>query len=281
MNKETALVTGASSGIGLHLAHEFARHGHPLVIVAPVQSELETAAEEFRSEHGVEVRVIAKDLEQENSAQEICDELQAAGVEVDILVNNAGHGFHGKWWELSLEKDLSMIRLNIEAVMRMTKLFLPPMLQRNRGRVLNTASVAGFMPGPMLATYYATKAFVLSWSEALATELDDTPITVTALCPGVTDTDFFEKGDAENIKARQSSNVMSPQDVAKDGYKALMDEELFVIPGAANKAMVATRRILPVTTQAKMNEKMNSNVPLEMATHERGEKEQEAATSQR
>jgi len=281
MNKETALVTGASSGIGLHLAHEFARHGHPLVIAAPVQSELETAAEEFRSKHGVEVRVIAKDLEQENSAQEIFDELQAAGVEVDILVNNAGHGFHGKWWELSLEKDLSMIRLNIEAVMRMTKLFLPPMLQRNRGRVLNTASVAGFMPGPMLATYYATKAFVLSWSEALATELDDTPITVTALCPGVTDTDFFEKGDAENIKARQSSNVMSPQDVAKEGYKALMDEELFVIPGAANKAMVATRRILPVTTQAKMNEKMNSNVPPEKATHERGEKEQEAATSQK
>jgi len=281
MNKETALVTGASSGIGLHLAHEFARHGHPLVIAAPVQSELETAAEEFRSEHGVEVRVVAKDLEQENSAQEIFDELQAAGVEVDILVNNAGHGFHGKWWELSLEKDLSMIRLNIEAVMRMTKLFLPPMLQRNRGRVLNTASVAGFMPGPMLATYYATKAFVLSWSEALATELDDTPITVTALCPGVTDTDFFEKGDAENIKARQSSNVMSPQDVAKEGYKALMDEELFVIPGAANKAMVATRRILPVTTQAKLNEKMNSNVPPEKATHERGEKEQEAATSQK
>ena len=281
MNKETALVTGASSGIGLHLAHEFARHGHPLVIVAPVQSELESAAEEFRREHGVEVRVIAKDLEQENSAQEIFDELQAAGVEVDILVNNAGHGFHGKWWELSLEKDLSMIRLNIEAVMRMTKLFLPPMLQRARGRILNTASVAGFMPGPMLATYYATKAFVLSWSEALATELDDTPITVTALCPGVTDTDFFEKGDAENIKARQSSNVMSPQDVAKEGYKALMDEELFVIPGAANKAMVATRRILPVTTQAKMNEKMNSNVPPEKATHERGEKEQEAATSQK
>ncbi|MBA2270384.1 MAG: SDR family oxidoreductase [Chthoniobacterales bacterium] len=272
MNKETALVTGASSGIGLHLAHEFARHGHPLVIAGPVQSELETAAEEFRSEHGVEVRVVAKDLEQENSAQEIFDELQAAGVEVDILVNNAGHGFHGKWWELSLEKDLSMIRLNIEAVMRMTKLFLPPMLQRHRGRVLNTASVAGFMPGPMLATYYATKAFVLSWSEALATELDDTPITVTALCPGVTDTDFFEKGDAENIKARQSSNVMSPQDVAKEGYKALMDEELFVIPGAANKAMVATRRILPVTTQAKLNEKMNSNVPPEKATHERGEK---------
>ncbi len=184
MNKETALVTGASSGIGLHLAHEFARRGHPLVIVAPVQSELEHIAVEFKRDHGVEVRVMAKDLEQENSAQEIFDELQSAGVQIDILCNNAGHGFHARWWELPIEKDLSMIRLNIEAVMRLTKLFLPPMVQRNRGRILNTASVAGFMPGPLQATYYATKAFVLSWSEALASELDDTDISVTALCPG-------------------------------------------------------------------------------------------------
>ncbi len=137
------------------------------------------------------------------------------------------------------------------------------------------------MPGPLQATYYATKAFVLSWSEALATELDDTPISVTALCPGVTDTDFFPKGGSENIKGRQSSNVMAPQDVAKEGYEALMDEELFVIPGAANKAMIATRRILPVTAQAKMNKKMNTDVPPEDATHERGEKELEAAGKER
>lgn len=180
MNKETTLVTGSSSGIGMHLAHEFARHGHPLVLVAPVQSELEEIAAEFRRDHGVDVRVIAKDLEQENSAQEIFDELQSAGVQIDILCNNAGHGFHGKWWELPLEKDLSMIRLNIEAVMRLTKLFLPPMLQGRRGRILNTASVAGFMPGPEMATYYATKAFVLSWSEALAI---DTIFDRSALYP--------------------------------------------------------------------------------------------------
>lgn len=272
-NNKTTLVTGASSGIGLHLAHEFARHGHPLVIVAPVQSELEEIATEFKRDHGVEVQVIAKDLEEEKSAQEIFDELEGAGVEVEILCNNAGHGFHGKWWELPIEKDLSMIRLNIEAVMRLTKLFLPPMLERGHGRILNTASVAGFMPGPELATYFATKAFVLSWSEALAIELEDTAISVTALCPGVTDTDFFPKGDAENIKGRQGSNVMSPQDVAKEGYEALMKEELFVIPGAANKAMIATRRILPVTTQAKINQKMNSDVPPADAKHGRGEKE--------
>ena len=277
MNNQTTLVTGASSGIGLHLAHEFARHGHPLVIVAPVQSELEKVASAFRGDHGVEVRVIAKDLEEKNSAQEIFDDLQAAGVEIDILVNNAGHGFHGKWWELPIEKDLSMLRLNVEAVLRLTKLFLPPMLQRNRGRILNTASIAGFEPGPLLATYFATKAFVLSWSEALAVELDDTPISVTALCPGVTDTDFFPKGDAENIRARQSSNVMSPQDVAKEGYEALMNGELFVVPGALNKAMIAARRILPVGMQARMSEKMNEEVPPEEQKHARGEKEAAAA----
>lgn len=277
MNNETTLITGSSSGIGLYLAHEFARHGHPLVLVAPVQSELEEIASELQREHKVDVRVIAKDLEQENSAQEIFDELQSEGVEVAILANNAGHSFHDKWWELPIEKDLSMIRLNIEAVLRLTKLFLPPMLSRGQGRILNTASVASFMPGPLQATYYATKAFVLSWSEALATELDDTEITVTALCPGVTDTDFFPKANADKIKGRQSSNVMSPQEVAKEGYEALMKKELFVIPGAANKAMIASRRLLPVSAQAKINKKMNTDVPPEKATHERGEKEREAA----
>lgn len=273
MKSETVLVTGASSGIGLHLAHEFAKHGYSLVITAPVESELQKAAAEFKSNHGVEARVIAKDLEQPNAAQEIFDELQSAGVEVDILVNNAGHGFYGSWWEQPLENDLSMVRLNVEAVLRLTKLFLPPMIARGRGRILNTASIIGFEPGPLQATYSATKAFVLSWSEALAIELEETPISVTALCPGVTDTDFFEKGGSANIKARQSENVMSPQEVAKIGFEALMNEELFVIPGAANKAMIAARRILPVTTQAKMNKKQHEEVPPEDRTHFRGEKE--------
>ena len=219
------------------------------------------------------MQVIAKDLEQPNAAQEIFDQLEDSGVEIDVLVNNAGHGFHGKWWELPIEKDLSMLRVNIEAVLRLTKLFLPSMLRRNRGRILNTASVAGFEPGPLLATYFASKAFVLSWSEALATELDDTPISVTALCPGVTDTDFFEKADAENIRGRQSSNVMSPQEVAKIGYEGMIKEELFVIPGGLNKAMIAARRILPVKTQARINEKQNEKVPPENRKHQRGEKE--------
>ncbi len=273
MKTETALITGASSGIGLHLAHEFAKHGHPVVLVAPVEAELLEVAAHMKTKHGVEARVIAKDLEQPGAAQEIFAELSGAGVEIDILVNNAGHGFYGSWWEQPIEKDISMLQLNIEAVLRLTKFFLPPMVQRGRGRILNTASVIGFEPGPLQATYSATKAFVLSWSEALAVELDETPISVTALCPGVTDTDFFEKGGSANINARQSQNVMSPQDVAKEGYEALMNEELFVVTGAANKAMVAARRILPVTTQAKLNKKQHQEAAPEDRTHYRGEKE--------
>lgn len=138
---------------------------------------------------GIDAVVIAKDLEQPNAAQETFDELQSAGVTIDILVNNAGHGQRGKFWDVPLEADLSMVRLNVEVVLRMTNLFLPPMIARGRGRVLNTASVAGFEPGPLMAVYHATKAFVLS----LRTELQDTGVTLTALCPGPTDTDFFPK----------------------------------------------------------------------------------------
>jgi short-subunit dehydrogenase len=273
MNNETVLVTGASSGIGLHLAHEFAKHGHPLVLVAPVESELREIAAHMKNTHGVEAHVIAKDLEQPSAAQEIFEELAGRGTHVDILVNNAGHGFHGKWWEQPIEQDLSMVRLNIEAVLRLTKFFLPPMLSRGRGRILNVASVAGFQPGPLLGTYAATKAFVLSWSEALAVELEETPISVTALCPGATDTDFFEKAGAENIKAVHSSNFMAPQDVAKTGYEALMKEELFVVPGGMNKVNIAARRILPVETQAHMTQKEHSEVPPEERTNRRGVKE--------
>jgi short-subunit dehydrogenase len=277
MNTETALITGASSGIGLHLSHQFAEHGHPVVIIAPDLFELETIANEIQQRYGVTARAIARDLERPEAAQEIFDELQNAGVEVDILANNAGHGFHGRWWEVSGEKDLSMIRLNIEAPLRLTRLFLAPMLSRQRGRILNTASIAAFQPGPLQATYYATKAFLLSWSEALAIELDDTPITVTALCPGVTDTDFFVKGGSEGIRGRQSSNVMAPQEVARIGYEALMNKELFVVAGGMNKAMVAARRVLSVELQAKINEKMNEDVAPEDRTHHRGEKEGQIA----
>ncbi|MDB6151629.1 MAG: hypothetical protein JWL90_82 [Chthoniobacteraceae bacterium] len=271
MNSETTLITGASSGIGLHLAHEFAKNGHPLVLVAPVESELRVVADEITSKFGVTVLVIAKDLELPNSAAEIFDRLQGENVAVEILVNNAGHGFRGKSWQIPIEDDLSVIRLNIEAVLRLTKLFIEPMLRRGRGRILNTASVAGFEPGPLLAVYHASKAFVLSWSEALAVELEGTGLTVTALCPGPTDTDFFPKAGMMETRAFQSASVSAPQDVAKAGYEGLMKKELFIVPGGMNKALVAARRILSEGAQARLNQKFYEEVPAGEATRERGE----------
>jgi uncharacterized protein len=276
VNSETALITGCSSGIGFHLAHEFARHGHPLVLVAPVEAELRAAAEEFQTNHGVASHVIAKDLEYPDSAREIFLELQEAGIAVDILVNNAGHGFRGNWREQSIEKDLSMVRLNIEAVLRLTKFFIQPMIERGRGKILTTASIAGFEPGPMLATYHATKAFVLSWSEALAIELEETDIIVTALCPGATDTDFFPKADMMDTRAFQGQNLMAPQDVAREGYEGLMNGELIVVPGGMNKALVAARRVLSQGAQAKLNRKFYENVSPEKRKRDRGDVEAKA-----
>jgi short-subunit dehydrogenase len=277
MNLERALITGASSGIGLHLAREFAQHGHPLVLIAPVEAELQQIARDFREEHNVEVRVIAKDLEQPDSPQQIADTLARDGMAVDILVNDAGLGQAGKFWEIPIERDISMLRLNVEAVVRLTKLFLPPMVQRQHGRILNLASVAGFEPGPNLALYHATKALILSLSEALATELDGTGVTVTALCPGPTDTDFFIKAKMLETRAFQKAHVMPPQEVAAAGYKALMAGKRVIVPGVANKALVISRRILPESAQAKKGEKMYERVPPSERKRTRGEFEAKAA----
>lgn len=276
MHYDTALITGASSGIGLHLAHQFASNGHPVILVAPNQAELDVIAAELTDRYSLMARGIAKDLEKPESAQELYEELTAEAIDIGVLVNNAGHGFRGKSWELSIEQDLSMVRLNIEAALRLTKLFLPGMRARDHGRILNTASVAGFEPGPMLNVYHATKAFVLSWSEALAVELEGTSVTVTALCPGPTDTDFFPKADMVGVRGFQQGSVMAPQDVAKAGYEGMVKGELFVVPGGMNKALVAARRVLSEHAQAKMNEKMYEEVPPDERTRVRGEIEAKA-----
>ncbi|MCD6051158.1 MAG: short-chain dehydrogenase/reductase [Verrucomicrobia bacterium] len=277
MNAQTTLITGASSGIGLSLAREFAKHGHDLVLVAPDFTEVQNVAEDIRQTYGVEIHSIGKDLERADSADEIFDELYRAGVQVEILVNNAGLGQRGRFWEIPLEKDISMIRLNIEAVIRMTKCFLPSMLARGHGRILNTASVAGFEPGPLLAVYHATKAFVLSFSEALATELEQTSISVTALCPGPTDTDFFPKADMMATRAFQKANLMAPQDVAKDGYEAVMRGERVTVSGTVNKTLVFARRVMTESAQAKLNQQFYEEVDPSECKRERGELESKAA----
>jgi len=278
MSPERALITGASSGIGYHLAHEFAHHGLPLVLVAPVEAELKQVAQQLQTEHEVEVHIIARNLEREAAAQEIYDELLRKAIDIHILVNNAGHGFRGRSWEIPIHDDVSMVRLNIEAPLRLTKLFIKPMLQRERGRILNTASVAGFEPGPLLNVYHATKAFVLSWSEALSVELKGTGVTVTALCPGPTDTDFFPKAGMIDTRIFQKGSVAAPQDVAHAGYHGLMKEQLFVVPGGMNKALVAARRILSEGAQARLNMKFYEEVSVEDSQRrERGDLEKAAA----
>ena len=272
---ETALITGASSGIGLHLAKEFAKRKHPLVLVAPVASELDAIATELKAAGAILVKTIAKDLAQSEAPQEIFDELSRERIYVDILVNNAGSAHRGKVWEIPITDDILILRLNIEAVLRLTKLFLPGMLEQRRGRILNVASVAGFEPGPLLAIYHASKAFVLSFSEALATELADTGVTASALCPGPTDTDFFEKSGMLSARLFQRGNLMAPQDVAKAGYEGLMAGDRVVVPGVANKIIVFSRRLLPEATLAKMTEKLY--VDTSSRTRERGDREVKAA----
>lgn len=273
MTNETVLLTGATSGIGLHLAHQFAKHGHRLILVAPESDELHALTANLENSYGSETLTAADDLEDPQSGARLLDAITAKGWRVDILANNAGHGYRGAFAETPIATHLSVLRLNVETVLRLTSLFLPAMVSAGRGRLLTTASIAGFEPGPGMAVYHATKAFVLSWSEALATELDGTGVTATALCPGPTDTDFFAKGDAEQSAAFQKANLMDPHEVATVGYNAMMAGDRVVVVGTMNKAMVFSRRFMSEAMQAKINEKMYEDVDGDEIQRHRGDKE--------
>jgi len=252
MKNETVLVTGASKGIGMELARQFAKHGYSLIITATSEEQLGETASRMQAEFNVPVRFVAADLRDPDAPQKLHDALEADGTGIDILVNNAGLGHHGWFVDQPGEDDVEMIRVNVEALVRMTKMFLPEMVARRSGRILNTASIAGFMPAPQMAVYHATKAFVLSFTEALAEELKDSGVTVTALCPGATDTDFFKTGDLVDTTAFQKMEVMPPQEVAKGGYEALMNGDRVYVAGGMNKAMVFMRRLMPDSVMVKM-----------------------------
>jgi len=254
-NKNYALITGATSGIGYELARLFAEDGYNLIIVARSAEELEAKAAEFRR-LGVEVISIAKDLFNRQEAFSLCEEVSSRGIQVDILVNNAGQGVYGLFQDTDIERELRMIDLNIASTIILTKHFIKEMKARNSGRILNLASIASTVPGPWQSVYHGTKAFVLSFTEALRSEVIDTEITITALLPGVTDTKFFEKADMQSSKAVQDKDDMAdPADVARDGYNALMAGKDKIVSGLKNKMQVAMSNILPDPVLAEQSKK--------------------------
>jgi hypothetical protein len=253
---ETVLVTGASSGIGLELAKCFAADRANLILVARSTAALEKLAAELRSEHGVQVQVLTADLALPETPRRIFSELQSRGVIVDVLVNNAGFGLHGQFLKLELSRQLEIIRVNIAALTELTALFLPSMVARRYGGVLNVGSVAGFLPGPYMAVYYASKAFVLSFTEALAEEMSDHGLTFSVLCPGPTESNFGEVARAG--KARQVQRVkMSSAAVARIGHKKYREGKLIVIPGVSNQLLAFAPRITPRIFGRKVVKKYN------------------------
>ncbi len=245
MTRPIALVTGASSGIGLELATLLARDRHDLVFVARSRERLEDIGKGLREEFGVTVTVIARDLADPDSARAVVQEVESRGFSIDVLVNSAGLGIYGFFAETPLARELAMIQVNLVAVTELTKRLLPGMLQRRRGRILNLASTAAFQPGPLMAVYYATKAYVLSFSEALANETAGTSVTVTALCPGPTLTEFQKQAGLEETRLFRSPLVLDARSVALAGYRGMLRGKRVVVPGFGNKLLVAAERVTP------------------------------------
>lgn len=237
---KTALVTGASAGIGRSLALEFAAHGFDLVLVARSADKLERVAQEARERFGVEALDLPLDLLDRDAPQRLFDDLSERRIPTEVLVNNAGFLAHGAFREMAIEPILNMLHVNVRALTVLTRLFLEPMIEGGGGRVLNVASVGGFFPSPSLAVYAATKAYVISLSEALAEELQDTGVTVTALCAGFTTTGMLDKIDGARSLAEQIPDglIMDPEGVARDGYHACMEGVPVRVPGVPNQIAV-------------------------------------------
>lgn len=243
--RRTALVTGASGGIGLELADVLAGEGFDVVLVARSIGKLEKLAVDLANKYGARVKNIEKDLAQHDAPREVFQQLTKENIIIDVLVNNAGFGDYGPFAETSWEKEKQMIDLNIRALTELTKLFLPGMIARRYGRIMNVASTAAFQPGPLMAVYYATKAYVLSFSEAIASELEGTGVTVTALCPGPTESGFQKAAALEESKLFKGKKLPASREVAEYGYKAMMKGKRVAIHGTMNWLMANSVRFTP------------------------------------
>lgn len=244
MASSTVLVTGASSGIGRELTRLFARDRYDLVLVARQQPVLESLAAELTREFGIVVHVIALDLADRGAAGELHAQLRQRAIDVDVLVNNAGFGMQGAFVELEAERQLQMIQLNVSTLTALTRLLLPAMIERRRGGVLNVGSTAAFQPGPLMAVYYATKAFVVSFSEALADEVAGSGVRVSCLAPGPTTTGFAAEAGAERSRLFQGT-TMSAAEVARIGYDGWQNGTPLVIAGTGNRLKAMLVRFMP------------------------------------
>ncbi|MBB1283505.1 SDR family oxidoreductase [Flavisolibacter sp. BT320] len=254
-NNRYALITGGSQGIGYELAKLFAGDGYNLVLVARTEADLQQRKQEFSQQYGVDVITISKDLFQPQAPFELYDEVKSKNIVVDVLVNDAGQGQFGLFVEQDIHRLQEIIQLNVNALTVLTRLFLKDMVARNEGKILQLASIASQLPGPWQAVYHATKAYVLSFTEALISELKESAVTLTALQPGATDTDFFNKADMQESKILDTK-LSDPAKVAKDGYEALMSGDDKVVSGFKNKAMVGMSNVMPESMVADQMNKM-------------------------
>lgn len=253
--RKTALITGSSSGIGYELAKVHAKNGDNLVLVALDRLKLEELKKELEEIYKIEVHTIEKDLTLPDSVNEVYDELKRMKISIYYLINNAGFGDFGLFAESDWTKQEKMINLNITALAHMTRLFLPDIINQGGGKIMNVASTASFQPGPTMSVYFATKAFVLSFSEAICEEVRDKGITVTALCPGSTETGFHAvvMGDRNLLKERKKS---SPADVAEFGYHSMMQGKRVAIHGFKNTIIAASARLFPRSLVVKVTRKI-------------------------
>ena len=256
--RRTALITGASAGIGAELARVLAANDHDLVLVARRRDALEALAGQLEGKHGITATVLVDDLGDPEAPARIFAATRAARIDVHALINNAGFGLGGEFAETPIERELVMVHVNITSLIQLTKLYAAPMLQRRAGYVMNVASTAAFFPGPMMSVYYATKAFVLSFSQALAEELSSSGIVVSCLCPGPTETEFASVAQVSKAKLFDG-NVADAREVAEFGYRAMMASERVAIHGARNKLLVQAQRFVPRSLIARAVKKLQDS----------------------
>ncbi len=255
---ERVLITGASGGIGYELAKLFARDGYDLVLVARDGEKLRRVGKELKTTHGVDSIVFAGDLAVPDSPDALFEEVKKASINVGVLVNNAGFGSLGAIYDQPLDEQLQMIQLNVTSLTHLTHLFLPEMITRGRGRIVNVASIAAYQPGPFMAVYYATKAFVVSFTEAIAKELKGTGVRATAICPGPTKTGFGKRAGAESSGLYQNGMAMNAAAVARIGYDGMKKNKVVVITGTKNRMLAFAGRMAPRSLSAEVTRRLNA-----------------------